>query len=272
MLKMNHVTITFQDVNPPQQVVEDFSLSMEPGEIVGIVGESGSGKTMTALSLMGLLKRDAHITKGSMNFMGKDLASQTQKGWEAIRGKEISMIFQEPMTSLNPVLTIGRQMEENLRLHTSLDKKTRYQKALDMMEKVGLPQPAKLYGQYPHQLSGGMRQRVMIGAALIGNPKLMIADEPTTALDVTIQAQILALLKEMNREFGTAILFISHDLRVIRSICSRVVVMHQGKMVESGNVQEVMEAPQKEYTRRLLASIPRRDCSLRRHREERLRQ
>ena len=261
MLKMNHVTITFQDVNPPQQVVEDFSLSMEPGEIVGIVGESGSGKTMTALSLMGLLKRDAHITKGSMNFMGKDLASQTQKGWEAIRGKEISMIFQEPMTSLNPVLTIGRQMEENLRLHTSLDKKTRYQKALDMMEKVGLPQPAKLYGQYPHQLSGGMRQRVMIGAALIGNPKLMIADEPTTALDVTIQAQILALLKEMNREFGTAILFISHDLRVIRSICSRVVVMHQGKMVESGNVQEVMEAPQKEYTRRLLASIPRRDCS-----------
>ena len=163
-------------------------------------------------------------------------------------------------------------MEENLRLHTSLDKKERYQKALDMMEKVGLPQPEKLYGQYPHQLSGGMRQRVMIGAALIGNPKLMIADEPTTALDVTIQAQILALLKEMNREFGTAILFISHDLRVIRSICSRVVVMHQGKMVESGNVQEVMEAPQKEYTRRLLASIPRRDCSLRRHREERLRQ
>lgn len=257
MLKMNHVTITFQDVNPPQQVVEDFSLSMEPGEIVGIVGESGSGKTMTALSLMGLLKRDAHITKGSMNFMGKDLASQTQKGWEAIRGKEISMIFQEPMTSLNPVLTIGRQMEENLRLHTSLDKKTRYQKALDMMEKVGLPQPAKLYGQYPHQLSGGMRQRVMIGAALIGNPKLMIADEPTTALDVTIQAQILDLMKKLQKEANSSILLITHDLGVVAEMCTRVIVMYAGKIVEMAPVEKLFANPSHPYTQGLIASVPK---------------
>lgn len=266
MLEINGLTIEFQDVKPPLRAVEDFSLSMEPGEIVGVVGESGSGKTMTALALLGLLKRHAKITAGTIVFKGKDLRSLSQKQWQAIRGKEVSMIFQEPMTSLNPVLTIGRQMEESLRLHTNLDGKSRKARALAMVEQVGLPQPEKLYGCYPHQLSGGMRQRVMIGAALVGNPSLMVADEPTTALDVTIQAQILDLLKEMNQEYGTAILFISHDLRVIQSICSRVVVMKQGQTVEAGAVEDVLANPKAEYTRKLLAAIPHRGNRLRKKR------
>lgn len=270
MLEIQGLSIEFQDVNPPFLAVQDFSLSMNAGEIVGIVGESGSGKTMTSLALMGLLKRQAKITSGSMVFLGEDLLSKSQKEWQALRGKEISMIFQEPMTSLNPVLTIGRQMEESLRLHTKMEAKERKKKALDMMSQVGLAQPEKLYRCYPHQLSGGMRQRVMIGSALIGNPKLMIADEPTTALDVTIQAQILSLLKKMNQEHGTAILFISHDLRVIQSICSRVVVMYQGKIVESGPVQTVLHSPQEAYTKKLLSAIPNRAYSLRRDRKERI--
>ena len=226
---------------------------------------------MLAVSIpLGLLKRQAKITSGSMMFLGEDLLSKSQKEWQALRGKEISMIFQEPMTSLNPVLTIGRQMEESLRLHTKMEAKERKKKALDMMSQVGLAQPEKLYRCYPHQLSGGMRQRVMIGSALIGNPKLMIADEPTTALDVTIQAQILSLLKKMNQEHGTAILFISHDLRVIQSICSRVVVMYQGKIVESGPVQTVLRSPQQAYTKKLLSAIPNRAYSLRRDRKERI--
>lgn len=263
MLKIEGLSIEFRDVKPPLQVVRDLSLAMEPGEVVGVVGESGSGKTMMALALMGLLKSRARITSGRMVFEGRDLLTLDRKGWEDVRGKDISMIFQEPMTSLDPVLTIGRQMEESLRLHTDLDGRERKRQALDMMEQVGLPHPEKLYSCYPHQLSGGMRQRVMIGAALITNPRLMVADEPTTALDVTIQAQILALLKKMNREHGTAILFISHDLRVIRSVCSRVVVMYQGQTVEAGSVEQVLSSPQADYTKRLIAAIPDRGRRLR---------
>ncbi len=263
MLEIDGLSIDFMDVEPPLRVVEDFSLRMEPGEIVGVVGESGSGKTMTALAVMGLLKRRARITSGRMLFQGKDLLALSQKEWEAVRGHKISMIFQEPMTSLNPVLTIGGQMEESLRLHTDMDRKERRRRVLEMMGQVGLAQPEKLYGCYPHQLSGGMRQRVMFGAALIGRPKLMVADEPTTALDVTIQAQILSLLKEMNREYGTGILFISHDLRVIRAICSRVVVMCQGQTVETGSVEQVLRTPQADYTKKLIAAIPDRGARLR---------
>ncbi len=263
MLEIEGLSIGFRDVEPPLEVVRDFSLTMEPGEIVGVVGESGSGKTMTALALMGLLKSRARITSGRMMFEGRDLLTLSRKGWEEVRGKEISMIFQEPMTSLDPLLTIGRQMEESLRLHTDLDRRERKRRVLDMMEQVGLPQPEKLYGCYPHQLSGGMRQRVMIGAALITNTRLMVADEPTTALDVTIQAQILALLKKMNQEHGTAILFISHDLRVIRSICSRVVVMYRGEAVEMGSVEEVLSSPQADHTKQLIAAIPDRENRLR---------
>ncbi len=268
MLEINGLNIEFQDVQPPLRVVEDLSLSMGPGEIVGVVGESGSGKTMTALALMGLLKQKARITSGSMLFEGRDLCALSPGEWEDLRGKEISMIFQEPMTSLDPVMKIGKQMEESLRLHTDLDGKARKQKALQMMAQVGLPRPEEVYRSYPHQLSGGMRQRVMIGAALIGDPRLMVADEPTTALDVTIQAQILSLLKRMNREYGTAILFISHDLRVIRSICSRVLVMYQGRVVETGPVEEVLRAPQAEYTKRLIAAIPDRKDRLRGRKEQ----
>lgn len=263
MLEIEGLCIEFRDVEPPLEVVRDFSLTMEPGEVVGVVGESGSGKTMTALALMGLLKSRARITSGHMVFEGQDLLTLSRRGWEEVRGKEISMIFQEPMTSLDPLLTIGKQMEESLCLHTDLDGRERKRRVLDMMGQVGLPQPEKLYGCYPHQLSGGMRQRVMIGAALITDPRLMVADEPTTALDVTIQAQILSLLKKMNQEHGTAILFISHDLRVIRSVCSRVVVMYQGQTVEMGPVEEVLRSPKADYTKKLIAAIPDRGNRLR---------
>lgn len=257
MLEIDGLSIDFMDVEPPLRVVEDFSLRMEPGEIVGVVGESGSGKTMTALAVMGLLKRRARITSGRMLFQGKDLLALSQKEWEAVRGHKISMIFQEPMTSLNPVLTIGGQMEESLRLHTDMDRKERRRRVLEMMGQVGLAQPEKLYGCYPHQLSGGMRQRVMIGAALIGRPKLMVADEPTTALDVTIQAQILELMQKMRKQYAMSLILITHDLGVIASMCTRVIVMYGGIIVEEGDVRDIFYRTAHPYTKGLLESIPK---------------
>lgn len=263
LLEIKNLAIEFHDTVPPTKIVEDISFSMEEGEILGIVGESGSGKTQTALSVMGLLGEHARMPRGEILFQGRDILKMPKEELWSIRGKEIGIAFQEPMTSLNPVMTIGEQVEESMGIHSSYSAQERKAKALAMMKNVELPNPELLYGKYPHQLSGGMRQRVMIAAALVMEPKLLIADEPTTALDVTIQAQILKLLQRINKEQGTAILFISHDLGVIRHLCSRVIVMNRGEAVEQGNVQDIFEHPSMEYTKKLLAAIPNRRTSLR---------
>ena len=264
LLEIKNLAIEFHDTVPFTKIVEDISFSMEEGEILGIVGESGSGKTQTALSVMGLLGEYARMPKGEILFQGRDILQMPRAELWNIRGREIGMIFQEPMTSLNPVMTIGEQVEEAMKIHSRFNARERKEGALQMMQNVELPNPQLLYEKYPHQLSGGMRQRVMIAAALVMEPKLLIADEPTTALDVTIQAQILKLLQKINREQGTAVLFISHDLGVIRHLCSRVIVMNQGKAVEQGDVHEIFRHPSMEYTRKLLAAIPNRRTSLRR--------
>jgi ABC-type dipeptide/oligopeptide/nickel transport system ATPase component len=230
---------------------------LKAGEIVGLVGESGSGKSMSALAIAGLLSRRDMHKRGQILFDGLDLLTCERSKLRKIQGNEISMIFQEPMTSLNPVKRIGWQIEESLRIHTELNKEERYQKAIEMMKEVELPDPERLYRQYPHELSGGMRQRVMIAAAMICNPRILIADEPTTALDVTIQAQIVELLKRMNREKQTSILFISHDLSLVKQLCERVLVMKGGYIVETGLTQEVFAHPKEEYTQRLIAAIPK---------------
>ena len=260
LLEIKNLAIEFHDTVPPTKIVEDISFSMMEGEILGIVGESGSGKTQTALSVMGLLGEHARMPRGEILFQGRDILKMPKEELWSIRGKEIGIVFQEPMTS---VMTIGEQVEESMGIHSSYSTQERKAKALAMMKNVELPNPELLYGKYPHQLSGGMRQRVMIAAALVMEPKLLIADEPTTALDVTIQAQILKLLQRINKEQGTAILFISHDLGVIRHLCSRVIVMNRGEAVEQGNVQDIFEHPSMEYTRKLLAAIPNRRTSLR---------
>ena len=257
LLEVKDLNIEFHDHLIPETVVYDFDLELKAGEIVGLVGESGSGKSMSALAIAGLLSRRDMHKRGQILFDGLDLLTCERSKLRKIQGNEISMIFQEPMTSLNPVKRIGWQIEESLRIHTELNKEERYQKALEMMKDVELPDPERLYRQYPHELSGGMRQRVMIAAAMICNPRILIADEPTTALDVTIQAQIVELLKRMNREKQTSILFISHDLSLVKQLCERVLVMKGGYIVETGLTQEVFAHPKEEYTQRLIAAIPK---------------
>ena len=257
LLEVKDLNIEFHDHLIPETVVYDFDLELKAGEIVGLVGESGSGKSMSALASAGLLSRRDMHKRGQILFDGLDLLTCERSKLRKIQGNEISMIFQEPMTSLNPVKRIGWQIEESLRIHTELNKEERYQKAIEMMKEVELPDPERLYRQYPHELSGGMRQRVMIAAAMICNPRILIADEPTTALDVTIQAQIVELLKRMNREKQTSILFISHDLSLVKQLCERVLVMKGGYIVETGLTQEVFAHPKEEYTQRLIAAIPK---------------
>ena len=258
MLDIQNLSVVFTDGQEPFTAVDRFSLQMEQGEIVGIVGESGSGKSMTAHALMGLIRRSEVTVSGSAVFEGTDLLSLSGGELRQIQGRDLSIIFQEPMTSLNPTMRIGKQVEESLYIHDKLSRAERRAKALDAMALAGLPDPETVYRQYPHQLSGGMRQRVMIASALVLRPRLLIADEPTTALDVTIQAQILDTLRDINRREGTAILFISHDLGVVRALCSRVVVMKQGKIVESGPVDEVFYHPREDYTKLLIDSRPTR--------------
>ena len=257
LLEVKDLNIEFHDHLIPETVVYDFDLELKAGEIVGLVGESGSGKSMSALAIAGLLSRRDMHKRGQILFDGLDLLTCERSKLRKIQGNEISMIFQEPMTSLNPVKRIGWQIEESLRIHTELNKEERYQKAIEMMKEVELPDPERLYRQYPHELSGGMRQRVMIAAAMICNPRILIADEPTTALDVTIQAQIVELLKRMNRQKQTSILFISHDLSLVKQLCERVLVMKGGYIVETGLTQEVFAHPKEEYTQRLIAAIPK---------------
>ncbi len=240
--------------------VDGVDLDVHPGETVGIVGESGSGKSVTALALMGLLPRPpARIPAGSVSFDGRDLLTLPEREMRRIRGAAISMIFQEPMTSLNPVFTVGDQLEETFKVHERFGAVERRKRAVALLEKVGIAAAARRINDYPHQLSGGMRQRVMIAMAIACNPKLLIADEPTTALDVTIQAQILDLLAGLRREFGMAIMIITHNMGVVAEVADRVLVMYAGRMAELAPVEDLFERPRHPYTRGLLHSIPRID-------------
>ncbi len=255
-LDVRHLHIEFHDHEVPETVVEDFSLRLYEEEIVGIVGESGSGKSMSALAIAGLLKRHALTCSGEILFDGTDLLTCDREKLRSFQGDEISMIFQEPMTSLNPLRRIGWQIEESLRIHhKQMRAKERKEMALRTMEAVGLPK--EVYHMYPHELSGGMRQRVMIAAATIARPKLLIADEPTTALDTTMQAQIIALLQKVNKKRKTAILFISHDLSLVQQLCHRVIVMQKGRIVETGETKAVFTQPKQPYTKALIEAIPK---------------
>ncbi|MBP3653909.1 MAG: ABC transporter ATP-binding protein [Oscillospiraceae bacterium] len=257
MVQVKDLHVAFSDHGHLEEAVHGISFTIDDGEIVGIVGESGSGKTQTALAMAGLSPRHAQLT-GEISIDGKNLVGMSRDDLRSMQGNEITMVFQEPMTSLNPTMRIGRQVEEALAIHTNLSKDERREKALQAMRDVELPDVDRAYRKYPHEMSGGQRQRVMIASAIIGHPKLLIADEPTTALDVTIQAEILKLLQKLNVEKGMSILFISHDLRVIRKLCSRVIVMNQGLIVEEGPVEEVFNHPKDDYTKKLIASIPTR--------------
>ena len=259
MLEVRDLNIEFNDHSIPETVVYDFDLVMEEGDIVGIVGESGSGKTMSALAICGLLSRHDMKKRGQILFQGKELLTCSRQEMRELQGDDIAIIFQEPMTSLNPVMKIGWQVEEALKLHTQMTKEERYERAIWALREAELPFPEKVYEQYPHELSGGMRQRVMIAAAIVCRPKILVADEPTTALDVTIQAEIIDLLQKLNREYKTAILFISHDLSLVRKLCKRVVVMQNGYIVEQGITEQIFGNPQKEYTKHLIAAIPNCD-------------
>lgn len=256
LLQVRDLHIEFRDHLLPETVVYGVNLELYPGEMVGIVGESGSGKSMTALAIAGLLRRRDMQKKGEILFGGNNLLSCPRKILRSYQGNAISMVFQEPMSSLNPVKKIGWQVEEGLRIHTRLSEAERYRRALGILEAVELENPERVYHQYPHELSGGMRQRVMIASAMICDPQILIADEPTTALDVTVQFQIVELLKRMNREKQTAILFISHDLSLVGQLCERVLVMQGGYIVESGSTQQVFREPNQEYTKKLIAAIP----------------
>ena len=241
-----------------REAVAGVSLSIRAGEILGLVGESGSGKTVTAMSVAGLLPRKQCDYSGEILLDGKELLHADRAELRNIQGREIGVVFQEPQSALDPLMKIGPQVEEVLRVHTKLGREERRRQAVEAMAAVELPEPEAVYEKYPHQLSGGMLQRAMIAAAVIAKPKLLILDEPTTALDVTIQAQILELLKKLNRESGVSMLFISHDLNVVRKLCGRVAVMQKGQLVEEGEAQEVFRHPKHPYSQRLIAAIPTR--------------
>ena len=260
LLEVKNLSTGFASESGFFQAVNDISFSLEKGKTTGIVGESGSGKSVTALSIMRLLpKPSGKIISGSIVFKGQDLLTLQTKDMERIRGNRIGMIFQEPMTALNPVLSIGKQMVEAYRLHTGLNEHEALRSAINMLDRVGLSSPDLRMLEYPHQLSGGMRQRVMIAMAIACKPDLLIADEPTTALDVTVQAQILDLIQELQEEMGMSVLVITHDLGVVAETCDDVVVMQNGLICETANVFDLFDKPNHDYTRSLLASIPRLD-------------
>ena len=239
------------------KALNDVSIHLKEGEVLGIVGESGSGKSVTAYSLMGLTAHPGKLIGGTLQFNGHEIEEMGEKEMRKIRGKEISIIFQDPMTSLNPVYTIGNQITEVIRLHTDKDKKQAYARAKELLELVGINEPEKRLKQYPHELSGGMRQRVMIAMALACQPQILIADEPTTALDVTIQAQILDLIRDLNEKMNTSVLFITHDLGVVSELCDTVIVMYTGRIVEKAPVRELFNDPKHPYTVGLMSAIPR---------------
>jgi len=256
MLSVENLKIEFHDHSLPETAVDDVTFTMGEGEILGIVGESGSGKSLTALSIAGLLNRGDITKSGDIVFNGLNLLHCKRSELRKLQGKDIAMIFQEPMTCLNPVKRIGWQVEEALRVHGEKDKIKLKEAAIKALTDAGLEDAERIYASFPHQLSGGQRQRVMIAAAMISKPKLLIADEPTTALDVTVQAQVIELLRRINREKKTSILFISHDLSLVRQLCQRVLVMKDGKIVEQGEAEDIFANPQEEYTKELIAAIP----------------
>ncbi|MES3003547.1 MAG: ABC transporter ATP-binding protein [Pseudomonadota bacterium] len=260
LLEVRDLRTVFQTEAGLLKAVDGISFGVDKGETLGIVGESGSGKSVTSLSLMGLVpKPGGHVAGGEIVFKGEDLLKYSPRQMRDIRGNRIAMIFQEPMTSLNPVLTIGRQLTESLKLHMKMTTTQARTRAAELLGLVGIPNPAQRLDDYPHRFSGGMRQRVMIAMALACDPELLIADEPTTALDVTIQAQILELIGKIKRELGTAVIMITHDLGVIAGVADRVAVMYAGKIVEEGATREIFANPRMPYTIGLLRSLPRLD-------------
>ncbi|MCX7028024.1 MAG: ABC transporter ATP-binding protein [Spirochaetes bacterium] len=263
LLEIRRLTTRFQTQNGALNAADDVSLMVGKAETVGVVGESGCGKSVTSLSVLRLVPSPGKIEAGSILFDGEDLLSKTSRQMEGIRGKDISMIFQEPMTSLNPVYTVGKQVAEALLVHNpALGRKRARDQAIEMFGHVGISEPKSRFDTYPHQLSGGLRQRAMIAMALICRPKLLIADEPTTALDVTIEAQILRLMKKLQNETGTSILLISHNLSVIAETCDRVYVMYSGRIVEESDVFDLFDRTLHPYTSGLLASIPRKNSAI----------
>ncbi|MFX0545825.1 ABC transporter ATP-binding protein [Roseovarius sp. S1116L3] len=258
VLELDDLRTYFDTRDGVVKAVDGLSFAVRPGEILGIVGESGCGKSITSLSVMQLVPSPpARYASGEIRYNGRDLLKASEADMRKIRGNDISMIFQDPMSSLNPVLSIGDQLTEAIMLHQGLSPKAAMDHAQEMMELVHIPEPRRRLGEYPHQLSGGMRQRVMIAMALSCNPSVLIADEPTTALDVTIQAQILALMEEIRDKLKTAIILITHDLGVVAEMCDRVLVMYAGRKVEEADVVEIFERPQHPYTRGLMRSVPR---------------
>ncbi|WP_454692671.1 ABC transporter ATP-binding protein [Achromobacter aloeverae] len=263
LLEVDDLQVHFRGRDGVNRAVDGLSFHVEQGETLAIVGESGCGKSVTSMSILRLLPRRSGRIAGSIRYGGKDLLNASDRELRRIRGNEISMIFQEPMTSLNPVLTIGRQIGETLRLHQGMDRQAARARAVEMLARVGIPEPARRVGEYPHQLSGGMRQRVMIAIALACKPMLLIADEPTTALDVTIQAQILGLMHDLKQDTGTSIILITHDLGVVAESAQRVMVMYAGRKVEEAPVRDLFAHPLHPYTRGLLGAVPRLGSSLR---------
>lgn len=260
LLRVENLSIEFGTHSRPARVVDSISFNIQAGRILGLAGESGSGKTVTSLAILRLIPEPpGRIVAGRIVFEGEDITALPLTRMPEIRGRDIAMIFQEPMSSLNPVMTIGEQIAEMVRLHEKLSAAARRNRVIDMLRRVGIPDPAQRLDAYPHQFSGGMRQRVMIAMALVCRPKLLIADEPTTALDVTIQAQVLELMKSLRTELNMAILLISHDLGVIAELCDQIVVMYAGRILEDGDVRSVFRNPSHPYTRGLLSSIPRLD-------------
>jgi oligopeptide/dipeptide ABC transporter ATP-binding protein len=256
LLSVQGLSVSFDTEAGNREVLRDVSFEIAPGEVVGIVGESGSGKSVTALAIMQLLGAQGMVTRGGVLFRGHDLLLLDARGMRGMRGRRISMIFQEPMTSLNPLYSVGFQVAEVLEAHLGMTGAAARKEVIGWFERVGIPNPDVRFDEYPHVLSGGMRQRVMIAMAMACRPALLIADEPTTALDVTIQAQILALMDELRREHGTAIMLITHDMGVIARMAQRVVVMYAGEVAEVGTLRHILSAPAHPYTRLLLAAMP----------------
>ena len=259
LLEIHDLHTFFKTKKGIVKAVNGVSYSVEPGKTLGVVGESGSGKSVSAMSILKLLDGNGYIDSGEIIFDGKNLADVSVKDMCKIRGNEISVIFQEPMTSLNPIFTVERQLSEPFIIHQGMNKKEAAEKVVEMLKDVRIPNPEAVAKQYPHQLSGGMRQRVMIAMALACRPKLLIADEPTTALDVTIQAQILKLMNDLKKEKGTSILFITHDLGVVANIAQKIAVMYSGIIVESGTCEDIFYRPRHPYTWALICSVPRLD-------------
>ncbi|MDY2627303.1 MAG: ABC transporter ATP-binding protein [Lachnospiraceae bacterium] len=258
ILEIKNMHTYFFTDNGTVKSVDGVDIELERGKTLGIVGESGSGKSVTALSLMGLLTgTTGKVVEGEILLDGQDILKMSDEERRKMRGKDIAMVFQEPMTSLNPVMKIGAQVMENITLHQNVSKEQAKQLTIDILKKTGLPRVERIVNEYPFQLSGGQRQRVMIAMALVCNPKILIADEPTTALDVTIQAQILDLMNQLKKDIGTSIIFITHDLGVVAEVCDEVVVMYCGRVVEKANVYDLFENPSHPYTEGLLASIPK---------------